>query len=494
MTIRISHLVDELAKRSGRAVLSQLGARSAVLRGHLAALYAQEPGKPGALLTEPVLEATFGWKAGGGTMADLAKDGLLSRELVAALHKPPSPYRQDYAFPRDRKPYQHQVDSWRLLLEGESAKSVLVASGTGSGKTECFLLPILDSLVRERANSGHLTGVRALFLYPLNALINSQRDRLRAWCGGFGQDIRFALYNGETYENAPAHEKTSAGAEQISRQQIREDPPPVLVTNATMLEYMLVRTQDKPIVDASQGKLRWIVLDEAHTYVGSNAAEIALLLRRVLHRFDVDPKDVRFVAMSATIGGDSTTDQLWRFLADVSGASASQVHVVTGSRFVPPLPERDGPESTIEAMRDMRGEDLFDALCHHARARRLRDRLARCSERLGNLVDGSNSREDVVSLLELSSATRQDGETFLPLRVHLFHRGQRGLWACVNRDCKGVHGTDLQVGGMAPSTLIASLHVATATMPFSSSWFVQRVANTICPPRRASTPNPTRLS
>ena len=185
-------------------------------------------------------------------MEDLARGGLLSPDLISALDKPPSSHRQDYAFPRRRQPYQHQADSWRLLLEGELANSVLVASGTGSGKTECFLLPILESLVRERAERGHLTGVRALFLYPLNALINSQRDRLGAWCGGFGQDIRFALYNGETPETAPMHQKTKAGAEQISRQQIREDPPPVLVTNATMLEYLLVRTQDKPIASISR--------------------------------------------------------------------------------------------------------------------------------------------------------------------------------------------------------------------------------------------------
>ena len=379
-------------------------------------------------------------------MADFAKDGLLSGELVSALNEPPARYRQDYAFPRDRKPYQHQVDSWRLLLDGGSASSVLVASGTGSGKTECFLLPMLESLVRERVHSGHLTGVRALFLYPLNALINSQRDRLRAWCGSFGRDIRFALYNGETRESAPTHEKTSAGAEQISRQQIREDPPPVLVTNATMLEYMLVRTQDKPIVDASQGKLRWIVLDEAHTYVGSNAAEIALLLRRVLHRFNVNPSDVRFIATSATIGGDSATGQLRRFLADVSGAPASQVHVVTGTRFVPTIRPRSGPKPTLEAMRKMEEAHLFGALCRHAGARLLRERLARGTETLSTLKKAVNG-EDIVSLLELSSAARQEDEMFLPLRAHLFHRGQRGLWACVNRNCKGTDGTDLNGWG-----------------------------------------------
>ena len=179
---------------------------------------------------------------------------------------------------------------------------MLVASGTGSGKTECFLVPILENLAREHACAGTLTGVRALFLYPLNALINSQRDRLRAWCDGFGKDIRFCLYNGETPETAPAHEQMRAGAEQISRQILRGAAAPILVTNSTMLEYMLVRTEDRPILEQSRGKLRWIVLDEAHTYIGSQAAEMALLLRRVLHRFDVDSEIVRFVATSATIG------------------------------------------------------------------------------------------------------------------------------------------------------------------------------------------------
>ena len=446
MTTKIGRLINDLAKRSGRAVLSQLGVRSAVLRSYLASLYAREPGAPGSLLADPVLEATFGWKTAGGTMADLAKDGVLSRELVSALNKPPSPSRQDFAFPRNRKPYQHQVDCWRLLLDGEASNSVLVASGTGSGKTECFLLPILESLVRERADHGHLTGVRALFLYPLNALINSQRDRLRAWCGGFGQDIRFALYNGETREEAPAHEKEGAGAEQISRRQIREDPPPVLVTNATMLEYMLVRTQDKPVVDASQGMLRWIVLDEAHTYIGSNAAEIALLLRRVLHRFNVDPREVRFVATSATIGRDDAIDQLRHFLADVSGAHAAQVHVVTGTRFVPSLPVRNGPAPALEDMRQMGESDLFEALCRHSGARRLRERLAGGTETLSALTGATNG-EGAVSLLELSSAARQDDEAFLPLRAHIFHRGQRGLWACVNRSCKGTDGDDLKDWG-----------------------------------------------
>ena len=71
-------------------------------------------------------------------------------------------------------------------------------------------------------------------------------------------------------------------SEVVGRDVLREDPPPILVTNATMLEYMLVRNVDRPIIDQSQGKLRWIVIDEAHSYLGSQAAELTLLLRRVL--------------------------------------------------------------------------------------------------------------------------------------------------------------------------------------------------------------------
>jgi ATP-dependent helicase YprA (DUF1998 family) len=92
------------------------------------------------------------------------------------------------------------------------------------------------------------------------------------------------------------------GSEIRDRRTLRKTPPPILVTNATMLEYMLVRTQDAPILEASKGKLEWIILDEAHTYIGSQAAELALLIRRVLHAFGVSPQDVRFVATSATIG------------------------------------------------------------------------------------------------------------------------------------------------------------------------------------------------
>ena len=441
-------------------MLSQLSLRSKALRKYLANLYDLPPGQEGALLADPVFEATFGWTLADVDMLSLAKRQLLRRSLVDALHQPPPEYREQ-SFPHRRKPYQHQLDCWEHLLD-KVPRSVLVTSGTGSGKTECFLVPILEDLVREREKSGALRGVRALFLYPLNALINSQRDRLRAWCGGFGSDIPFCLYNGETEETVPAHEQAKAGAEQLSRRALRERPAPVLVTNSTMLEYMLVRSEDRPILQQSQGKLRWIVLDEAHTYVGSQAAEMTLLLRRVMHRFDVDPKNVRFIATSATIGGEGASEDLQHFLADVSGAPFDHVHVVTGKRYVPPLDPSDAGVPQRSVSRATLSQ-RYNVLCGEPAARELRSRLADAPAALGSLSQLTRlSTAKVIEVLEEGASVRKDDEAFLPLRVHLFHRTQRGLWACVNGSCCGMEdqalGDDWAFGTIFPHRQIKCPH------------------------------------
>ena len=433
---RISDLITDLATRSGRAIMSQLGLRSQTLRDHLIALYAREPGQPGALLADPVFEGAFGWRLADTDMAGLATAGLLHTDLVAAMANPPREMRE-HAFPENRKPFLHQEACWKLLVD-EVPRSVLVSSGTGSGKTECFLVPILEDLVRERSANGYLDGVRALFLYPLNALIYSQRERLRAWCDAFSPDIRFCLYNGETRLTVPATEQARAGAQQLSRRALRESPAPLLVTNSTMLEYMLVRAEDRPILERSSGKLRWIVLDEAHTYVGSQAAEMTLLLRRVMHAFKVDPSQVRFVATSATIGGPEAEADLKRFLADVSGAPADRVHVVSGDRYVPPLPAVDGEATDTADVDGLPGQDLFHALCWHGAARTLRSSLAVEPASLRTLQRQARLQgRETMALLEKASVARNGDEVFLPLRAHLFHRTQSGLWACVNRSCSG---------------------------------------------------------
>lgn len=189
-------LTTELRRRSSRAVTSYLSPLSPSLREFLRTQLDQAPGVTGSLLADPVFEATFGWQEHGQRMHELA-GALLHPSLVHAMD-----VAQTERFDRSWRPYAHQVEAWKTLKE-EPARSVVVSSGTGSGKTECFLVPILDSLSRQRAAGDDLVGIQALFLYPLNALINSQRDRLRSWTAAFGGGVRFCLYNGNTPHTDP---------------------------------------------------------------------------------------------------------------------------------------------------------------------------------------------------------------------------------------------------------------------------------------------------
>jgi DEAD/DEAH box helicase domain-containing protein len=393
-----------------------------------------------------VFEAIFGWRQAGQTLAELA-GGLLHRDLVRALGEAQTEgLSEDYRFPGTLKPYRHQIDAWQALAGTHPARSVLVTSGTGSGKTECFLIPILDDLCREfDERQGHpLVGVRALFLYPLNALIKSQQDRLVAWSEPFKGKLRFCLYNGDTPDQAPVTWRSQVP----DRRTLRTQPPPILVTNATMLEYLLVRGEDRPILEQSKGCLRWIVVDEAHSYIGSQAAELALLLRRVVHAFGVRAENVHFIATSATLGdsGEASRGQLAEFLADVGGLPLEQVSVIEGTREVPPLAAARQTQS-LTGLADLQAltpAGRYAALAESAPARDLRAALVERPRRLADLTarlraEGAPlSPRQTLALLDLcSDAVNDRGLPFLPLRGHLFHRTLSGLWACANRGCAG---------------------------------------------------------
>ena len=472
MTVKyFSEMLPVLAERARLAALSYLRFANSPLSLFLNEAFDRPFGESGAFLADPTFEATYGWETGEKSMSELAGN-LLSRELVNAMDKPPRELAKDYRFGKDQRPYTHQLKAWELLSQ-PTPQSIVVASGTGSGKTECFMVPILDSLARLRSDGGgKLIGTRALFLYPLNALINSQRERLRAWTAAFNGDIRFCLYNGNTPESIPTFSSRDFPAEVRDRRSLRQAPPPILVTNATMLEYMLVRTTDAPILKESRGKLEWVVLDEAHTYIGSQAAEMALLIRRVLLAFGVSPKDVRFVATSATIGdpeGEAGI-QLRKFMAEISGAEPERVHVVAGSRALPDLMSKKPNSnagldeiSSIDAGNEVSTE-RFETLESSATAQEIRQLflgrsgtspVARLSQVASSILSGSrnigpNEFEQALRWLDLLSGTRQgetddrrSGEAFLPLRAHLFQRTFSGLWACADKFCTQKKGTVL---------------------------------------------------
>ncbi len=445
-----AELTRELRTRAARATVSQMGVASEALHRHLLASLQREPGSDSGMLAQPVFEALFDWEKSSQALSEVP---YLAKGLVRAMASPP-PELKKYAFPGAQRPFVHQRRAWDALCKPPSS-SVLVRTGTASGKTECFLVPILNDLVMTLDRGEPLVGVRALLLYPLNALINSQRKRLAAWTAGFNGGIRFCLYNGATPEQPPTDARLSLN-EVLSRKQLRSEPPPILVTNATMLEYMLVRGRDRSILEKSNGKLRWIVIDEAHTYLGANAAEIALLLRRVMHAFGADVDNVRFVATSATIGGDDAEPRLRQFLADLAGVSLDRVIVIDGKRQATDLPldlrALHAPPPTLAELDSTLPAERFRRLASVKALRELRETLVRDRLRvdeIGARLSGNAkqplSTEQTLAILDAATEARgADGVPLLPLRGHLFMRTQAGLWACVNARCGGRAGTPLE--------------------------------------------------
>jgi len=270
--------------------------------------------KSGHLSQGPYLEATPVFER-GKTLRDLLK-GILD-------------YTPDNGFFKSllKSPlYLHQEKAIKKVLNG---KNIVVATGTGSGKTEAFLYPILLDLYKEYKEGKREPGVHALILYPMNALANDQRERLRDICKRLKEEnsefhFTFGQYIGETPENENdtfryAQDKLSERekndfcisnngeiihGELIYRDEIRKNPPDILLTNYSMLEYLLIRPDDSQLFDNNRAKeWKYIVLDEAHQYRGSRGTEMAMLLRRLKSRLREGGRAKPFccIATSATL-------------------------------------------------------------------------------------------------------------------------------------------------------------------------------------------------
>ena len=251
-------------------------------------------------------------------------------------------------------PYGHQAEAFRRLSSanlGEqpdgSVKSAplptLVVTGTGSGKTEAFLYPILDHVVRAKAVGD--AGVKALILYPMNALANDQSRRLAELIRGRDalKGVRAAIYTGET----AGRSRTRVTVEGLinDRNTIRTDPPDILLTNYKMLDQLLLRSTDQPLLSAAATSLQYLVLDEFHTYDGAQGTDVAMLLRRLgltLRRLrpagSPEPTatgplgDVTPVATSATLGHDGDPARMLEFAETVFGIPFPADSVVRETR------------------------------------------------------------------------------------------------------------------------------------------------------------------
>jgi len=241
--------------------------------------------------------------------------------------------------------YVHQEEAIRKAAEG---KNLVVSTGTGSGKTESFLLPILNSLMKEKEkNGGILTpGVRALIIYPMNALANDQVDRLRKTLADY-PDITFGCYTGQTeYRDAKAlltyqklnkdeitgEEKSPLKNELISRDQMKKTPPHILITNYAMLEYLMLRPEDNVFFNGEFAThWNYIVLDEAHTYTGSTGIEVSLLLRRVMAQ--LNNPGVQYILTSATLGDEHSNEQVVSFAQNLCNAKFNAEDIIRATRI-----------------------------------------------------------------------------------------------------------------------------------------------------------------
>ena len=445
----LNETLAALASKSACAVVARSRAASPGLNAALLRRLSAAPGEPESFLADPLFEIAKTWEPAAETFGELSGN-LLRSELVDALD---GAGKERLA--RDLRPHSHQIEAWRAAAEG---KSYIVTSGTGSGKTECFLVPILDDLLRE-PKAGVSEGVRAIVIYPLNALIESQRERLAAWTTPLARRLRFALYNSLTPETPRGVDKSRLAAAEIGdRQSLRAAPPSLLVTNVTMLEYLLLRSRDSNLLEASKGRLRWIVLDEAHSYIGAQAAEMALLLRRVRAAFGVEPEATQLVATSATISeGAGTRDKLARFVADLAGVDETRVAVIEGRAIEAVLPQAGADEPfDLPRLANSDPAELWRRLAPHPRLQALQREmwragapLRRASALLFDNADPAALRATVDVLDGAAEAREREGSLpLLPWRAHLFHRPLSGLWACVDPACPH-RDPELQTEGAA---------------------------------------------
>jgi ATP-dependent helicase YprA (DUF1998 family) len=308
----------------------------------------------GGLVGDLWVEGVFPSVSSGDSLQSLAERGLFPPSITALLD-------QKGQLPKERKLYTHQAESVIHAAEfhGKNEKpAIIVTAGTGAGKTESFLLPLLNLLAtRPKREPGE--GIQCVILYPMNALVNDQMERIYKWLQPQGANPAITCFHftSETPE-ARRDRQRDFRAYDACRMQTRQEArgwethdgrtlaadnrgsvPDIVITNYSMLEYMLCRPQDQCFFGKN---LQVVVLDEAHLYSGTLAAEMTLLLRRLYQRCGVPSEKVLQLATSATIGDDSAgaVGKLQAFAATLFTKPSALVKVIQGqkrdTRLTPP--------------------------------------------------------------------------------------------------------------------------------------------------------------
>ncbi|MFQ5745211.1 MAG: DEAD/DEAH box helicase, partial [Acidobacteriota bacterium] len=282
----------------------------------------------GLLWPDPLIQVNPSFEP-GDSIEELVDTGLLHEECRRIFR-----IKEDDNDPgRELRLHRHQSKAVRIATEGHN---YVLTTGTGSGKSLAYIIPIVDHVLRSRDTGeasapGNGKRIQAIIVYPMNALANSQMGELeRFLCRGYPAGrppVTFRRYTGQEDEERKA--------------EIIENPPDILLTNYVMLELILTRTFDRKIVEAATG-LKYLVLDELHTYRGRQGADIALLVRRTREAVAAD--ELQIVGTSATLAGEGTYKEQRAEVAGVAtrifGTVVKPEHVI-GETVRRSTPERD---------------------------------------------------------------------------------------------------------------------------------------------------------
>jgi ATP-dependent helicase YprA (DUF1998 family) len=330
-------LSSHLQKRLHEIIMAEIHLRHKSLSEAIGSLLSAE----NQLVGQIFVEGAFSAKKHTSSLREIP---AISPKLIDFLER-------GGRFNPDWRPYVHQHMALNHVSHmSDSDKPALVISApTGAGKTESFLFPLLDDLLKNPRQGGQ-TGVRSIILYPMNALVADQNKRLYEYLS-CQEEIRIGFYNGETPKNRKdTQRKAPAGFDKKCfvkyREELRTNPPDILITNYSMLEYMLSRPSDFQIFGSA---LRAIVVDEAHLYSGTLAAEVSLLLRRTIEKAGVVSSRILYLATSATLSEDQNEKK--DFFAQFFHKRGDRVIFIEG--------EKDGEMQSAELALDSKQVEVF---------------------------------------------------------------------------------------------------------------------------------------
>ena len=367
----------------------------------------------------------------GGYVDDLVADGALDAECAKIFRlKHPTD-----RFGKRLRLHRHQTDAIEIAQRGES---YVLTTGTGSGKSLAYFIPIVDDVLRAKRARGASKGITAIVVYPMNALCNSQREELERYLRlGYGEGrelVTFARYTGQESNE--------------ERERIAKNPPDILLTNYVMLELLMTRFHetDKAVREHAAG-LRFLVLDELHTYRGRQGADVAMLVRRVRERFN---QHLLCIGTSATIATEGSLEErnttiarvasrLFGVAVDPGNVVTETLRPVTGS-----IPSPTGSDLRAAIQQGVPQDPTHEHLAEHAAAawveRNLgleeRDgrilRISRpltllnASSRLANDsgLDAELCRNYLANFLLAAHRSRNEhGASFFAFRLHQFISG-----------------------------------------------------------------------